>query len=206
MFDTWTDEQFAAWLAGFFDGEGSVDLAREGITLSIANTVRAVMEAVHARTGVGNMDQVEFINKPWRTKYVWRIRNFPEIRTVLLLIRPYLTIKALVADAALERIAAKQAFHDAVTARNHEMQRLRRDEGLSYSAIAKRYGVSWQFVQYADKKWQPYTMQTRRAGGKPPRLDGTHHMVDASRSITREAPITRSTALLAPALAVQGVA
>ena len=32
MFDNWTDDQFAAWLAGFFDGEGCIYLGNKKAT------------------------------------------------------------------------------------------------------------------------------------------------------------------------------
>ena len=105
MFENWNDDQFAAWLAGFFDGEGCVYIPQTpGIELSIANTNREVIEAIHRRLAIGIIMEVTFDQEGWKTKYHWRVRTYDEAYALLKIIRPYLTIKASKADQAIEII------------------------------------------------------------------------------------------------------
>lgn len=102
MFETFTDEQFAIWLAGFFDGEGCITIPKKaGIDVNIANTNRAVIEGIYNRLGAGVIIETTYDNQKWKTKYSWRLRTYEESAGILKMMRPYLTIKAAKADEAL---------------------------------------------------------------------------------------------------------
>jgi hypothetical protein len=115
MFEQWTDEQFIIWFAGFFDGEGCIYIPKgPGAEVSVANTNREVIEAIHQRLNLGIVVEVEFVSHNWNTKYHWRLRNLPEIYDLLTRLRPFLTIKAEKADRALAKaglyVEAKRAL------------------------------------------------------------------------------------------------
>lgn len=104
MFDNWTDDQFAAWLAGFFDGEGCIYLGNKKATafeVSVSNTNRQVIEGIFERVKVGYLMEITFKNNDWNTKYTWRVRRFEDCNYVLNIMVPYLVIKK---DKALEGI------------------------------------------------------------------------------------------------------
>lgn len=162
MFTDWSDDRFAAWLAGFFDGEGCIHLPKSGvgIELSIANTVPDVITAIHKRVGLGIVTKIEFAGVSWKTKYHWRVRNYPEADAVLRMIRPHLVIKADQADAAVAFIAPKIEERRAMARRNAEIRQLSAD-GWKQRAIAERFEISVRSVQQVlyrtDERqpWQP---------------------------------------------------
>lgn len=140
MFDTWTDDQFAAWLAGFFDGEGCIQVPKVGIDVSIAGTERAVIEAIQTKLGVGTITEVTYDRPEWRTKYHWRVRNYPQAQMVLRMMRPFLTIKAAKADEALVRTAAWGTKRSNLAERNRRILELAA-EGMPYNQISKMFGL-----------------------------------------------------------------
>ncbi len=108
MFETFSDEIFMAWFAGFFDGEGCIYTNPDGkaMEITVANTERDVIRAIHERLGFGIISETTFSTHNWKTKYQWRLRNMPEIHALLSRMRPYLTIKACKADRAMELAAS----------------------------------------------------------------------------------------------------
>ncbi len=140
-FHGWSDYQFAVWLAGFFDGEGCVYLPKgPGIAVSLASTNRDVIESLYRRLPLGQLEEVTFDRAEWSTKYSWRVRRYEDARTVLLMIRPYLTIKTLAADRAISRIADYAERRSATVARHERVIELG-EAGLTHTEIAAKVGL-----------------------------------------------------------------
>lgn len=167
MFDGWSNEVFAAWLAGYFDGEGCVHIPKNGIGIdvSIASTTQEVIEAIHARTGHGLVEMVTFERKNWKTKFSWRLRRYSEAHAMLTLMRPYLTIKALKADEALSYLKAKL---DKTTERHALYLEVARmiDSGIPRSDVAEALGIRRKTVDYM-YRYRPVILDRARAGALP---------------------------------------
>lgn len=90
-----------AWLAGFFDGEGWIDLAlsRGNPTLHVAikNTDLTALERCQAITGVGSIHSTKSKTKP---TWTWRVCG-SKAQAVLRWLRPLLTCKASQADVVV---------------------------------------------------------------------------------------------------------
>lgn len=167
MFDAWTDDQFTAWLAGFFDGEGCIHIPKSGVGIdcSIASTTRDVIEAVHARLSLGTTEQVAFDRENWKTKYVWRVRRYSEAEIIISRMRPFLTIKAAKADEALEYLALKQ---EPIRARHHLYLEIGAliDSGVPRREVAERYGIQRKTIDWI-YRYQPVLLDRARTGSKP---------------------------------------
>lgn len=94
------------FLAGLFEGEGSIVLAcrhkkdSSAVRISIANTVRPLLDRVIEITGVGLIQEKRHTNPNWATAYVWYV-NGEAARSLLSIMRPWLIVKAARADAVL---------------------------------------------------------------------------------------------------------
>lgn len=156
-FHSVSDAEFGAWLAGFFDGEGTVYLGNAkqgGITLSIGNTNRDVIESIARRTGVGTVEIREQTRERWNRTFIWRVRNYADARGILLLMRPYLTIKAGDVDRGLRRIADYEARRLAVRDRNEAIRRYYKTAwpaNKTHDDVARHFGVSRCTVSLALK-------------------------------------------------------
>lgn len=105
LFSKMADNEFYAWMAGFFDGEGCIYFPKSlgVVEISVGNTDRAVIFAIKKRVGYGGIHSQKQ-RENWKRKYAWRVRRYRDARDLLLKIGPYLTIKAAVAKQALFRI------------------------------------------------------------------------------------------------------
>lgn len=181
-FHGWSDRDFALWLAAFFDGEGNVYLPKgAGITVSVANTDRDVIESIYHRLSLGSVVRVEYDNPKWKPKWVWRVRRYDDAATVLAAMMPFLTIKSRAAAQALVRIARVVETRTARHARSDEIARLFR-AGVPRDEIAARFGVSPSFVSW-----------TARQSGQAPRLGrGQKRSVYRERYQKPKAPVPRT--------------
>ena len=157
-----TDREFAAYLAGFTDGEGYIGVrARDNVAIVLANCVPEVLEWIKARLGYGAIYSSQ--QKPhWRRRYVLKVSSAVECRDFLLRTQPYLLIKAEKATLALARIHEMQMGMDALDARNRQIVRLA-TSGRRHKDIAHRFGVSQQLVSriIRGSKW-PSEIRRRR--------------------------------------------
>lgn len=95
---------FVAWAAGFFDGEGCVLIVRlatgtHRIGVDVAQVDRRPLDALAARWG-GAVDLYGAGRPGHRPAHHWRLSGAAAL-AFLAEIRPYLIVKAAVADLAL---------------------------------------------------------------------------------------------------------
>lgn len=147
--ESWSDREFACWLAGFFDGEGCVYLNPKAIRsceVSIASTDEHVIRAIHSRIGIGSITKVVYSTSKWKPKYQYRVRNYRDVLVFLETIRPFLIVKAEKADEALLR--AQQVYDERELRRNRNMQILEMSaSGFLDREIASKLGVSRSLIQ-----------------------------------------------------------
>lgn len=103
----------AAWLAGFFDGEGSLSQCPPW-QLTLANTNKASVDRCQTYTGAGSVKLVKSYTAPahWSPKWVWKITRQRDIEAVCRQMLPYLIIKRRVVEAFLSVWTDIGAFRD----------------------------------------------------------------------------------------------
>lgn len=144
MFESWTDEQFYPWLAGFFDGEGCVYLQikqQHSVEVSISNTNRAVIEGIYDRVCLGTLTETTYGKAEWKTKYTWRVRDYRDARVFLLRLLPFLVIKQNAAIEAIARVDTAYAIRDAMIERNQQIRAMKKD-GASTKELAALFELS----------------------------------------------------------------
>jgi hypothetical protein len=139
----WPDRHFLPWLAGFFDGEGCVYMkpGQIGIEVSIVNTDLDAIHAIHKRLGFGEVEVQREAGPRNKKSIYWRARKMHEVRKFLIMVRPYLTVKATRADRAIRRIV-ESVKRQLDLAEREKIIRQMRAEGLSQYAIATRLGMT----------------------------------------------------------------
>lgn len=98
----------AAWLAGLFDGEGSIVLVnrrraqqRPQYVIHVYNTYRPLVERIVEVTGLNNTSVRESKNPRHATAYKWSCAGADAV-SILRRMRPWLLVKAERADAVFE--------------------------------------------------------------------------------------------------------
>jgi hypothetical protein len=100
-----------AWLAGYLDGEGCIriDSSSDGPRLSVASTVRSVLEEIVSQEG-GNIIDVKRhrgFNPRRKRQWEWRFYSPDGIQDLLERTRPYMRIKQTEAWLMLEYLAQR---------------------------------------------------------------------------------------------------
>lgn len=153
-FDSFSEEAFNAYLAGFTDGDGYVGCKLGmGVRITLANCVPEVLYAIQERLGYGRIKSQH--QKPhWRERFVLDIANMKDASDFLARTRPYALIKREAMDKMLDHISANRAKHQAIVNRNEEIRK-RAASGEMREAIAHEYGVSSQLISRICKglKW-----------------------------------------------------
>lgn len=192
MFDTWDDTAFAAWLAGFTDGEGCIYIPKNGMIITLANTNSEVIRAIGRRLGYGTIRETIHSQSKWKPKFTIEFKNYAETTAFLEIVRPYLTIKADKADAALAKAARWTDKLSATKQRNIEMLRLR-GLGLTHREIGVRFGISRTSVTQA-LSWIDHhgidTTMNRKRGVIEYRVVSKYHPKLKTHNRTRSMPAT----------------
>lgn len=82
------------WMAGIFDGEGSVcDDGKNGVRLQIEMTDQDTIEKVKEFTGVGNISVVPPSKDNYQIKYKWRVGTKEDVITLINLILPWMSLR-----------------------------------------------------------------------------------------------------------------
>lgn len=84
------DDLTIAWLAGLFEGEGNMSIAKNGGTrLTIRMTDRDVIEKVDAIFPSTKIQIVDQGPAHWKRQYAWRISQPDTVREILNLLLPW---------------------------------------------------------------------------------------------------------------------
>lgn len=106
----------AAWVAGMFEGEGSIT-SRGGaaLILTLTSTDRDVLEQLVDWTGVGHIYEQRWKRQPehWKPRWQWAVGAAAEVLHVVDAISPY-----LLARRSEQVSTALAAYHAAISARS----------------------------------------------------------------------------------------
>ena len=82
----------AAWLAGFFDGEGCLYVRKGGLewSITVTNTDLPSLEKCFKTTGVGHIYDKKVQGARKKT-YQWQVYRKAHVRAVLESVRPFIT-------------------------------------------------------------------------------------------------------------------
>jgi hypothetical protein len=149
-----SDVEFAAYVAGFTDGEGYVGLAKNRLgkeadtRVTLANCNREVLEFIQERLGYGSIRSQQQ-KAHWRKKYTLNIASHDDVRSFLLMIQPYLIVKREIATTVLAHIEDRMeqwriAAIDKSLRWNSALAMA--GEGLSRSDIMKALKCSSQWI------------------------------------------------------------
>jgi hypothetical protein len=93
-------EHELSWAAGFFDGEGNVNISQDGLQVSVFNTYKPAVDKFQEMFG-GNITIRKGKQGKQRDCYMW-FTSTGTAAMILRLLRPYLVVKQEQARIAIE--------------------------------------------------------------------------------------------------------
>lgn len=138
------------YIAGFFDGEGSIVTKRDGYALMISQTNEEVLNNIKNYTGVGNVYPITKRKEHWKDAWVYCVTDYHGTAKVLKGMLPHLVVKKKLAQKAIvqvnillrerNKILQKHRF------RQNEAIKLRK-KGLTFRAIGKILSIDFGYAR-----------------------------------------------------------
>lgn len=126
-----------AWVAGIFEGEGTLVLTPQGQwQLVVKMTDEDIVRRLRLHTGVGLIGALKPQQAHWKPQWRWSVTNVRDVDAVLSLIRPYLgKRRGARADEFLTWLAAGKPQVSTAESRERDRRRMQRKRGWA--------GPSW---------------------------------------------------------------
>lgn len=138
------------YIAGFFDGEGSIAPNGIGVRISIPQTNEEVLTAIRNFSGVGSIVKVTKRREHWKDSWTYYIASKKDIKFFLEKITPHLVVKKEVAIKAtsLLRLQLAEMNKREQLYRNRKFEaKLLRKRGWSYRKIGEKMKVDWGYIR-----------------------------------------------------------
>ena len=138
------------YIAGFFDGEGSITNNGKGFRITICQTNKEILEDIKCFVGFGYVIKVKKRKKHWKDSWVYYIAKQREVYSFLTQISPFLKIKRESAESCLpllkQTIERQQKQQIRLSKRIRAIKKLR-NKGLTYRAIGTKVGIDWGYTR-----------------------------------------------------------
>lgn len=138
------------YIAGFFDGEGSVTKNASGWRISVPQTHRGVLMAILRSSKIGSVFHVAKRQAHWRESWTYAISRQQDVNAFLRNVAPFLIVKRKIAHNVLRfmpDILDRQRQRRALAeSRRQSVDRLRK-LGYSYRVIGQRLSLDWGYVR-----------------------------------------------------------
>lgn len=136
------------YIAGFFDGEGSICLTgknKNRWTISIPQTNFEVLESIYKFLGYGRVIKVTKRKVHWKDAWVYQIGKQEEVFNFLKLIYPNLIVKRDKVYKALKGLIKIIDYKKLIENKRIKVKELV-SKGLSYRKIEKEYKINRGFI------------------------------------------------------------
>ena len=128
------------YIAGFFDGEGSVTDYKKKCRVTITQTNKEVLERIRSFAGVGSIAEITKRKSHWKDSWVYYISKQSDLLKFLNGVAPRLVVKRKLAQNAIvvleRKLQEREARQQELFARTYKARELRR-QGLPYRDIGK---------------------------------------------------------------------
>jgi len=138
------------YIAGFFDGEGSLTLHTRSYRISIPQTSFEVLDAIKNHVQLGQVMKVGKRKAHWKETWVYYICKQNDVYSFLNNIKEHTIVKRSLVETTLPKIMknitkqdAKKEIHDS---RASEVKRLR-SEGYTFREIGARLGIDFGYAR-----------------------------------------------------------
>lgn len=139
-----------AYIAGFFDGEGSVTRNGSGFRVTIPQTNIEVLQTIQQFVGCGSVIHVTKRRSHWKESWTYAIAKQTEVLHFLKRIAPHLVVKRDLVRTIIPGISRSVTQYGRSTARREQRLRVAvalRRRGWTYRSIGRRVGMDWGWTR-----------------------------------------------------------
>ena len=139
-----------SYIAGFFDGEGSISPNQGGFRISIPQTHEQVLNQIRNFTKVGFVIRIKKRQIHWKDAWLYYIASKKDVLYFLKQVSPNLTVKKELSiktikllEKQLVSLQEKQKIHD----QRKSLAKKLRSKGWSYRKIGKELKIDWGYTR-----------------------------------------------------------
>ena len=138
------------YLAGFFDGEGSIARNRKSFRITISQTNEEILNEICDFLEIGYVIKVKKRKSHWKDSWVYFIASKKDVCNFLERVVPYLILKKELAHRTIfqlrqELLEMKRKKEN--RRKKKSMAKLLRKKGWSYRKIGKKLNIDWGYAR-----------------------------------------------------------
>lgn len=138
------------YIAGFFDGEGTIAHNGKGFRIAITQTNESVLKGIQQLSGSGYILMLKKRKSHWKESWLFYIAKQEDVYKFILRIKDYLIVKKILA----EQVAAELKIYLEIERRRKLLKKKRiqrakilRANGWSYRKIGKALHTDWGYIR-----------------------------------------------------------
>lgn len=138
------------YIAGFFDGEGSITHNGKGYRITIPQTNREVLEEIQKFVGAGYVFETNKRKEHWKDSWVYYIARQEEVYNFLLNIRGLVIVKRPLVEITipiLKKVVVRQHLKISTREKRMEKAKILREQGYTYRAIGKKLNIDFGYAR-----------------------------------------------------------
>ena len=138
------------YLAGFFDGEGTITIRGKRCRVAITQTNKEILEEIRDFVGYGYVVEVKKRKPHWKDCWIYFISRKADMLHFFKNVYPFLILKKELAGDAIVQIEKDliilQERIDKAS-KNRKMAKLLREKNFSYREIGKELCIDWGYAR-----------------------------------------------------------
>ena len=138
------------YIAGFFDGEGSLVHNGKGYRITISQTNYEVLDKIKSYAGIGYIFQNKKRKAHWKESWVYYIAKQEDVYYFIKNISPFLIVKRDLAAQIIPKLilAIEKGSQRKLRLKNNVIaSKNLRKRGLTYREIGKKLGIDWGYAR-----------------------------------------------------------
>lgn len=138
------------YIAGFFDGEGSISPNGKGFRVTIPQANEEILNKIYNFAGYGHVMKLKKRKAHWKDAWLYYIARKEDIYKFLKKVVPYLILKRKMAYRVifqLRKDLLEMKRKKEIHRKRKSRAKLLREKGWSYRKIGKKLGIDWGYAR-----------------------------------------------------------
>lgn len=138
------------YIAGFFDGEGTVSKSGYRHRITVTQTNKEVLEKIRLFTCRGSISVIKKRKPHWKDAWIYYVSDQKDVYFFLNKIIDKLIVKKTIVSKVLPKIKDRIKYREQQKkkiVKRKKIAKILRKKGLSYRQIGKKLNIDWGYAR-----------------------------------------------------------